>query len=143
MMAHHSILLIDDSAGERELFRVALAKTGLDVILFTEQNAQAALHFLKNHSDLPSLILLDWNLGAECGDGFLSRLRADPRLAPLPVVVFTTSDDPTDVTTAYAGGANGYVVKPGTFDELVQCTADICRYWMDRNRTIATVTTSC
>ena len=143
MPAHHSILLIDDSPGEQELFRLALSQTGLDVVLFAEQDAQAAWYFLTNHPSTPALILLDWNLGKERGDALLKRLRADARLRAIPVVVFTTSDTAADLSAAYAYGANGYVVKPGTFDELVQCTADICRYWMDRNRTVAMVTTSC
>ncbi len=189
MVTHHSILLIEDSPGERELFRMALAQTGLDVALYTEQDAEAAFQFLEDqylhwsfqtrslsssegglnwsptariegaHSDraasaskgdhsgrplsLPSLILLDWHLGKQRGDEFLKRLRADARLAAIPVVVFTTSDDHHDLPLAYASGANGYVVKPGTFDQLIQCAGDICRYWMGRNRIPHMIGTPC
>jgi CheY-like chemotaxis protein len=178
MVTHPSILLIEDSPGECELFRLALAQTSLDVALYTEDDAGAAFRFLEvkakaevkvltsttgeNHvhavpnpinpysastsafstspstgdqSDLPSLILLDLKLGRRNGCDFLIRLRADARLAAIPVVVFTTSDDPTDLARCYASGANGYVVKPGTFEQLVQCIGDIVRYWIDRNLT--------
>ncbi len=188
MVTHHSILLIDDSPGECELFRLALAQTGLAVALSVEQNAEGALHFLHERSEhqfeqalysisseaagvvstarvgrgpseaarsastetmpavsqlLPSLILLDWHLGKQRGDEFLKRLRADSRLAAIPVVVFTTSDDASDLSLAYAAGANGYVVKPETFAELIQCTADICRYWLNRNRVSHMVGSPC
>lgn len=189
MVMHPSILLIEDSPGERELFHLALVQTGLDVTLYAEQDAEAAFQLLDNrylqysfqarscstsegglnwspsariegaYSDcaasaskgdqsgypppLPSLILLDWNLGKQRGNEFLKRLRGDSRLATIPVVVFTTSDDASDLSLAYASGANGYVVKPGTFTELIQCTSDICRYWMDRNRTPHMVATRC
>ena len=143
MVTHHSILLIDDSPGECELFRLALIQTGLAVTLSTEQNAEAAFHFLNHHSDLPALILLDWHLGRQRGDEFLKRLRADSRLAAIPVVVFTTSDDASDLALAYASGANGYVVKPGTFAELIQCAGDLCRYWLERNRMPLTIGTPC
>jgi CheY-like chemotaxis protein len=182
MVTHHSILLIDDSPGERELFRLALIQTGLTVTLFTEQNAETAFHFLEDqcslqacslsspegslnwsppariegahsdraasasqgdHAGLPSLILLDWHLGRQRGDEFLKRLRADSRLAAIPVVVFTTSDDASDLALAYASGANGYVVKPGTFAELIQCAGDLCRYWLERNRVPLTIGTPC
>lgn len=199
MVTHHSILLIEDSPGERELFRLALVQTGLAVALSVEQDAEAAFQLLDYqcsiqarscssseggvnwsptartfspaqpqarqdapfpegaHSDraasaskgeqagypLPSLILLDWNLGRQRGDEFLKRLRADSRLAAIPVVVFTTSDDASDFSLAYASGANGYVVKPGTFTELIQCTNDICRYWLNRNRVSHMVGTPC
>ena len=201
MVTHHSILLIEDSPGERELFRLALVQTGLDVALFAEQGAEAAFQFFEDQcslqarsgssseggldwsptartfsparpqarqnaplpegaqsdraasaskgdqsgypSPLPSLILLDWHLGKQRGDEFLKRLRAASRFAAIPVVVFTTSDDASDLSLAYANGANGYVVKPGTFAELVQCTTDICRYWLNRNRVPHMIGTPC
>ena len=217
MVTHPSILLIEDSPGECELFRLALAQTSLAVTLHTEQDAVAAFRFLEDlahHSQStsqcslsevtgvvstarvkrsqfiwsilsiwfvwlvrretlpeepdrpekpnnqtdhrarsastetmpvasPSLILLDLNLRGQDGCDFLKRLRSDPRFAMLPVVVFTTSDDPTDLARCYASGANGYVVKPGIFAELVQCIHDICRYWLDRNLTPHMIETKC
>jgi len=175
MPRHSSILLIEDSPGECELFRLALTQTGLDVALYTEYDAEAAFHFLINRGGshqslqegdlnwsptarvqrgesatarcastgdqsghphpLPSLILLDLHLCGQYGCDFLRRLRADVRFAVIPVVVFTTSEDPADLARCYASGANGYVVKPGTFEHLVQCVGDIGRYWIDRNLT--------
>ena len=139
MVLHPSILLIEDSLGECELFRLALAQTGLNAALFTEHDADAALHFLEDrvhrHS-FPELILLDLKLDRRNGCDFLIRLRADARLAAIPVVVFTTSDNQTDLASCYANGANGYVVKPGTYDKLVHCTGDICRYWLEWNRSL-------
>jgi DNA-binding response OmpR family regulator len=143
MDRHASLLLIEDSAGERELFRQALLQINPEVILYAEQDADAAFHFLKSRSCLPSLILLDWHLRDQHGDVFLKRLRSEPRFAGVPVLAFTTSDDAGDLCTAYANAANGYVVKPGTFEELVECTRDICRYWLLRNRTPYTPETLC
>ena len=61
MVAHPSILLIEDSPGECELFRLALTQTGIDVALYTEHDAEAASHFLEDrlhHHLLPALVLL-------------------------------------------------------------------------------------
>ncbi|HEV8327584.1 MAG TPA: response regulator [Nitrospiraceae bacterium] len=185
MVTHPSILLIEDSPGECELFRLALARTSIDVALYTEHDAEAAFHFLQSRVSYhpkrssqyspseatgvvstarvergpseaarsasketmpaapPSLILLDLQLRGQNGCDFLRRLRADARFAAIPVVVFTTSDDQTDLARCYASGANGYVVKPGTFDELVHCTGDICRYWLKWNRTLLMADTRC
>lgn len=146
MPTHSSILLIEDSPGECELFRLALAQTGLDVALFIEHDAEAALHFLAHrvgHEPLPSVILLDWHLQKTRGDRFLTRLRSDARFAAIPVVVFTTSDDSSDMNAGYGCGANGYVVKPGTFEELVLFVHDLCSYWLQWNRTVYQVESTC
>lgn len=143
MHSHGSVLLIDDSPGELELFRQALLRTGLDVALHSKHTAHAALDFLNHRSELPALILLDWHLSQERGDVFLKRLRAEPRYAFIPVVAFTTSDDGADLAAAYASAVNGYVVKPETFEDLVVCVEDICRYWLKRNRTPYWVETTC
>ncbi|MCG3777534.1 MAG: Response regulator rcp1 [Nitrospira sp.] len=175
MTTHPSILLIDDSPGEQELFRLALTQAGLGVTLYTEQATDAALHWLEhrvpyslNHSlsaaegsvaathvergpsatahsastvaippaapPLPALILLDLNLCAKNGCDLLKRLRSDTRFAALPVVIFTTSDDPDDLAVSYSCGANGYIVKPSSFNELVRCITDLCAYWLIWNR---------
>lgn len=137
MPANSPILLIEDSPGECELFRMALAQTGLDIPLFTRSDVDSALQFLFSRGvqkPLPAIVLLDWHLQKACGDMFLIRLRSDGRFASVPVIVFTTSDDPSDVAAGYRHGANGYVVKPGTFDGLVRSTKAICCYWLVWNR---------
>ena len=146
MVTHPSILLIEDSPGECELFRLALVQTGLDVALYAEHDAEAAFHFLMDragHESLPSVILLDWHLQKQHGDEFLKRLRVDSRFASIPVVIFTTSDAASDLATSYANGANGYVVKPGIYDQLVECVRDLCSFWLKWNRSLLMVETRC
>jgi DNA-binding response OmpR family regulator len=146
MTTYPSILLIDDSQGECELFRVALEQSGFEVVLYTEHDAEAALHFLAGRAEqepLPSVILLDWHLRKQHGDEFLRQLRANHRLTCIPVVVFTTSNDASDLAASYTNGTNGYAVKPGTFQELVRFATDFCRYWIDWNRTPYRVESHC
>src|SRR5688572_14287030 len=112
MAAHPSILLIEDSPGECELFRAAVKETRVAVSLQTESTIEEALRFLAQGdgvAPLPSLILLDLKLGKQHGLDFLRRLRIDARIRHLPVIVFTTSDDAADLAACYAAGANGYV----------------------------------
>lgn len=134
MPDHTAILLIDDSPGECELCRIAFASTGLPVALVTFHNAEAALNFLRNMPNEIALILLDWHLGNQSGALFLKAFRAEPRFAGIPVVIFTTSDEQSDIAAAYANGANGYTLKPQTFEQLVPCISDLCHFWIDRNR---------
>lgn len=146
MATHQSILLIEDSPGECELFRLALAQTDLDVLLYAQHDAEAAWRFLVDRLDqshFPSVILLDLQLCGQHGCDFLKRLRADRRFAAIPVVIFTTSDATADLTCCYANGANGYVVKPGTYDALVQFTTDLCHFWIHWNKTAPAAEARC
>lgn len=141
-----SILLIEDSLGECELFRTALEQTRHDVALFIEHDAPSAIHFLTDRAGrepLPCAVLLDWRLGNTRGDQFLTRLRSDASFSHIPVVIFTTSDDTSDIASAYGCRANSYVVKPATFDQLVRFVDDLCGFWLIWNRTLSGMITPC
>ena len=58
------------------------------------------------------------------------RMKGDPRLRRIPVVVLTTSNAETDILRSYDIGANSYIVKPVTFEALVQVMRDLARYWL-------------
>jgi CheY-like chemotaxis protein len=146
MPAHSSILLIEDSPGESELFRLALAEAGAGHSLHAESDVGRAWHFLRHSFEvgtLPSIVLLDLKLRNQHGLDFLKRLRADTLLMHVPVVIFTTSDAPADLAACYAAGANGYVMKPDLFEQLVRCVADLSHFWVHWNRSPYMVETKC
>lgn len=129
------ILLVEDSPGECELIAHALAEQGFGDWLQVEQSIESAWALLRERGTaLPHLVLLDLKLRNSNGLLLLRRLRDDARLCALPVVILTSSDDPHDIAASYATGANGYVVKPGTFSELLTLTGDLCRFWLQWNR---------
>lgn len=141
MMKRETILLVDDSPTQCELLAEALSRHHTRESIHIEQGAEAALAFLEAQlssgtSSAPKLILLDLKLKNETGLDFLRRLRAHPALSVLPVVILTTSLDPKDIHACYALGANGYVVKPDGFADLVRLAGDLCRYWLTWNRTV-------
>ncbi|HPV84228.1 MAG TPA: response regulator [Nitrospira sp.] len=139
-----SILLIDDSPGECELFRQALTQSGYKGRLEISDGSRAAMTYLNDHvpSDEPGLILLDLKLQGERGVDVLKQLKQDARLAPIPVVILTSSDDAADVQACYQAGANGYVVKPGQFDDLVSLSLHLWKFWLEHNCT-RRMATSC
>ena len=146
MTVHPSILLIEDSPGERELFRLALKETGVAVSLQTESTAEEAFRYLAKADEarpLPSLILLDLKLGTQHGLDLLRGLRVDARIRHVPVIVFTTSDDIADLAACYAAGANGYVTKPDTYEALLHFITDLHNYWFRWNRSMSSLETEC
>jgi len=132
-----SILLIDDSPGECELFRQALAQAGFTGRLEMAESGKAARASLHEHAagDEPSVILLDLKLRGERGVDVLKHLKQDLRSAHIPVVILTSSDDALDVRACYQAGANGYVVKPGEFNDLVTLALHLWKFWLIHNCT--------
>ena len=59
----------------------------------------------------------------------MEAIKADPRLRRLPVVVMTTSWSERDIARCYDAGASSFVLKPVTFQKLVEVMGRLCRYW--------------
>jgi len=78
MVTHPSILLIEDSPGECELFRLALAQTGLDVTLYTEHDAKAAFHFLQDRFSYDSKRSPQYSPGEAAGVVSTARVERAP-----------------------------------------------------------------
>ena len=124
------ILLVDDSAGDAELFRLALAESRPDCELLVASDGEQALTLLYE-SELPDLLVLDLNLPRLSGHEVLADLRAtrEPRLRRLPVVVLTTSAAPADIQRSYDLFASSHLVKPQDVDRLFELIDGLVRYW--------------
>ncbi len=116
------ILFIDDNAADCDLFGLAMEEVGEGQRLATECNAAKAVERLKATADddLPSLILLDLNMPQLNGKEVLRWIRAQSRLSGVRVVMFSTSSRPADEQECRRLGADDYVVKPGSYDQLVR-----------------------
>jgi CheY-like chemotaxis protein len=102
------------------------------------RDGQEAIQYLCGEGDysdrarypIPFLVLLDLRLPKLSGFEVIAWMRDQPQLADLVVVVLTASDHVPDVTKARDLGANSYLVKPGTFEELVQMVKRIKGRWL-------------
>ena len=78
----------------------------------------------------PDLVILDLNLPKLHGIQVLERLKADPALSHIPVIVLTTSSLDPDVRRAYAAGASAYLVKPSSMEEYREMARSISRFFL-------------
>lgn len=109
------ILIVEDEPGIVQLIEYALHTAGWATRVATDaQSAWAALS-----ERLPQLVLLDWMLPDESGISLLSRMRAEARLASLPVVMLTAKSMEEDKVQGLDRGADDYVTKPFSPRELV------------------------
>jgi len=79
---------------------------------------------------LPGLILLDLNMPRKDGREALHEIKQDPLLRKIPIVILTTSKAEEDLLSSYNLGANSFIVKPVTFDKLVEVVRVVTNYWL-------------
>jgi CheY-like chemotaxis protein len=125
------VFFIDDNTIERmKMDRVvSKLKFHLDLELFG--NALTALEILKNLRlhELPDVVLVDYNMPTLSGSEFISLARATSHLKKIPIIVCTTSENPSDIQDSYQRGACGYIVKPLAYEDYEIQIKTVLEYW--------------
>lgn len=132
------LLLVEDDEVDVLSVKRALNELRAEAQVVVAANGEEALTHLRGKATpRPFLILLDINLPRMTGPEFLTELRRDPVLAPLPVVVLTSSPHEADKERIYRLGVTGYFVKPTTSREFMQLFRSLAQYWGNNARPAA------
>lgn len=123
-MACRVLLSVEDSDGEYYIIKMALQQVDVPVQLCRVVDGEQALWFLKRiHgyeiAPRPDLILLNLNLPKKNGFEVLTEIQAIEPLRSIPVVIFTSASLATERKRALTLGAQDYISKPGTLDDLL------------------------
>jgi len=133
-LAPFRILLVEDNPNDIEITRRALEKGQVKNELTIARDGQEALDILFGNAlgeaSLPGLILLDLNLPRVDGREVLSRIKSDPELRRIPVIVLTTSTREEDVVRSYDLGVNTFISKPVRFEDFIKVVTAIQEYWI-------------
>lgn len=122
------IMLVEDDEGHQLLIKENLRAGGIINDVVHMGNGQDALDYLMRRgqwqdpakSPRPGLILLDIKMPKVDGFSVLEKIKADPQLRLIPVLMLTSTDDQVEVNRCYQLGANSYVVKPIQYEEFQQ-----------------------
>lgn len=141
MPASLAILLVEDNPAHAEIIRRNLELSRLDSRLRHVEDGQQALDYLFRQgrfadpasSPRPDIVLLDLRLPKVEGLEVLRRIKADPALQTIPVVVLTTSANQPDIIGAYANRASSYLVKPVDFQQFANLMDTFVGYWLGLN----------
>ena len=132
-----TILVVDDDASYKELVHRALEKLlakGIDYVELA--NGKELLDYVLEKSargevSRPDLILLDINMPVVNGFDALAELKGKADTRDIPIVVFTTSDEASDIKKIYELGGNSFITKPTGFRALVDVMNGILSYWCE------------
>jgi len=116
-----TILIVEDDDGHAELIRDNLQETGVTNPIIRLSNGQAALDFFYGPSNGSGphrqrghsyLMLLDIRMPGVDGIEVLKRIKGDPELRIIPIIMLTTTDDPREIQNCFSLGCNSYITKP-------------------------------
>ena len=131
------ILLIEDNPGDQRLVREALATSGNSSRLHIIVNGLEALPFLRHEgkfseSPVPNIVLLDLNLPGRNGKDVLKEIKTDPVLSPIPVIIFSSSMNETDIAECLQLHAESFITKPIELHDFLEAVRGIERHWRSR-----------
>lgn len=128
------ILLIEDNPADARIIVEAIGEAGIGSQLTVLHHGEEASDFLYRQGRFaragrPDLILLDLNLPGRDGREILAQIKKDPVLLRIPVIVLTTSAAEQDVVDAYQMHANCYIVKPLSYERILEMVKKIGHFW--------------
>ncbi len=137
-----NILLIEDEEAHAQLTKRAIRKAGNANRIDVAYDGEEALDYLFNNGKYadkskypyPGLILLDIKLPGIDGIEVLQKIKQDPNLKKIPVIMLTTSEREEDIAKSYDYHANSYLTKPVGFKEFEEKIGQIDFYWMILNK---------
>lgn len=111
------VVLADDDDDDKLLFQDVVKELGIAAKLSAASNGEALMEML-SEGPPPDLLFLDLNMPLKNGFECLAEIRRDRRLDQMPVIIFSTSSQPSAIDRVYKGGAQLYIRKPNDFTQL-------------------------
>jgi CheY-like chemotaxis protein len=133
-----TILLAEDDANDVLITEIAFRKARLANPLKVVRDGEEAIAYLRGKGryaeraryPFPVLLLLDLDMPKVDGFEVLEWLRSQPMIGRLPVAIVTDSDHDPYVDRAYRLGADSYLIKPPTPEELLALVKRLRAHWM-------------
>jgi CheY-like chemotaxis protein len=134
---HLTILIIEDDPNDVLLLRKALKRAGIENPIQVVNDGAEAIKYLqgegrycdRSHFPFPSVIFTDLKMPRMSGFDVLEWLRSHSHCSVIPIMILSASKEEKDVKRAYQMGANAYLVKPATLNELQEMVKTAYDFW--------------
>jgi CheY-like chemotaxis protein len=141
-MRYPTVLYVEDDPNDAFFMRLVRKKVGVQNPLEIVSDGEEAIRYLAGEGPyanrvrhpLPDLVLLDLKMPRVTGLDVLRWIRSQPALVHLPVIVFSSSNYPSDINSAHALRIDAYLVKPGRLDEWMELVNSLVKDWLPGDR---------
>lgn len=129
-----NVLFIEDNEAEQLIMKEAFKASETQCTLSIVKNGVEALDFLKRQGPFqtavkPNLIILDLSLPRKNGKEVLAEIKANPKLAHIPILIFSNSESQRDICECYSLHINAYINKPSDFQGFIDLVHVIDIFW--------------
>lgn len=119
------VVLVDDDIDDSYIFNTAVQQSNMPIELSIAEDGQKLFNFL-DRNPTPDVIFMDINMPFKNGIECLGEIRANQKYSSIPIVMYSTTSNRLNVEACYNAGANLYVVKPNTFDQVDRMVQRLC-----------------
>jgi len=135
--SNYTILLVEDEENDATLLKMALKKNNIPNPVQWVRDGLEAIAYLNGEGEFadrskfsfPEVLIVDLKMPRMGGLELLSWIREHPEFKVIPTIIMTSSRLDVDIEKAYTLGANTYMIKPSSFDELARMTKLAHDYW--------------
>jgi CheY-like chemotaxis protein len=124
------VLMLEGDGDDRYITQQALSELNIDISIKFLSDSTEFFTFLSN-AEKPTLILADYNSTPDNGFDVLKKLKSDPNLSDIPVVILSDSDHPKYKNECYKYGASSFIKKPDTLEATNKKIASFFNYWFN------------
>lgn len=125
------LLYADDDEDDKAILIEMMRRINQEIGIVTTENGLQAIKFLesiKDNQPLPCCIVLDMNMPIMNGTQTLEAIKKNPSFQNIPVFLFSTSSNPSDVAATSQLGAEAFITKPYGQKELFEVCEEFADY---------------
>lgn len=132
--ASNHVLVVEDDPGAARLFQEAFRELDEPVEITVANDGEQALAILGHHAEtaepgIPDAVFLDLDIPTLGGQEVLRKIRTNPSLSTVPVIICSHHTEQRIVEECYRLRANAYFVKPDRFDDFLDILREMRRFW--------------
>jgi DNA-binding response OmpR family regulator len=123
MTDNKNVLIAEDDHDDFEMFSLAIQDLSISVIIRRAENGDVLMQVLE--ANVPDILFLDISLPRKDGKQCLREIRANHKYDLLPIIMYTSFQDPRSIEFSFREGANIFIIKPSSYQELKEILKNV------------------